>query len=55
MNITGLHVHYLKYCIRKLWLYSHDIKMEYTSEIVQDGKIIHETSYDRRSEKLKNI
>lgn len=50
-----MHIHYLLYCERKLWLYSHNINMEYTSEIVKDGKIIHETSYDRRSEKLKNI
>lgn len=53
--ITGLSIHYLHYCERKLWLYSHGIKMENTSEIVSDGRIIHNITYTRRSEKFKNI
>jgi CRISPR-associated exonuclease Cas4 len=55
MIITGLSIHYFYYCHRKLWLYSHGIKMEHVSELVTDGKILHEESYERRSEKFKNI
>jgi CRISPR-associated exonuclease Cas4 len=53
--ITGLSLHYLYYCHRKLWLYSNGIRLENTSTIVEDGKIIHENTYTRRSDKLKNI
>ncbi|MCX7954686.1 MAG: CRISPR-associated protein Cas4, partial [Bacteroidales bacterium] len=35
-------------CHRKLWLFSKNISMEHTSELVEIGKIIHENSYIRK-------
>jgi CRISPR-associated exonuclease Cas4 len=42
-------------CHRKLWLFGQGINMESTSDLVYEGKLIHETSYPRRSEKYQEI
>ena len=44
---TGTQVNYYFICITKLWLFSHRITMEQTSDLVAMGKFIHETSYER--------
>jgi len=49
MNITATHINYYHICHRKLWLFSNGINMEHTSEIVADGKLLHETSYPQRA------
>jgi CRISPR-associated exonuclease Cas4 len=55
MNITGTHINYYFVCKRKLWLFANDIQMEHTSEIVEEGKLIHESTYQKRAEKYKEI
>lgn len=55
MNITGTHINYYRLCPRKLWLFANDIQMEHTSDLVLDGKIIEEESYQQRSEKYSQI
>jgi len=50
MNITATHINYYHICHRKLWLFSNGINMEHTSEMVADGKLLHETSYPQRAE-----
>jgi CRISPR-associated exonuclease Cas4 len=55
MQITGTHFNYFLICHRKLWLFANGINMESTSELVYEGKLIHETSYPRRSEKYQEI
>jgi CRISPR-associated exonuclease Cas4 len=55
MNITATHINYYHICHRKLWLFSNGINMEQTSEIVADGKLLHETSYPQRAEKYREI
>lgn len=55
MNITATHINYYHICRRKLWLFSNGINMEHTSEIVADGKLLHESSYPQRSEKYREI
>lgn len=55
MHVTGTHFNYYLICHRKLWLFASGINMESTSEIVYEGKLIHETSYPRRSEKYQEI
>ena len=55
MNITGTHIHYYFLCRRKLWLFATGINMEHTSDLVYEGKLIHETSYPQRSEKYEEI
>jgi CRISPR-associated exonuclease Cas4 len=55
MHLTGTHINYYLICPRKLWLFANQIQMEHTSELVQEGKLIHETSYMRRSEKYTEL
>ncbi|MFW5851214.1 MAG: CRISPR-associated protein Cas4 [Bacteroidota bacterium] len=55
MNITGTHFNYYFLCHRKLWLFANSIQMEQTSDIVREGKLIHETSYLQRSEKYTEL
>ena len=55
MQITGTHFNYYLICHRKLWLFATGINMESTSDLVYEGKLLHETSYPRRSDKYKEI
>ncbi|QZT37677.1 CRISPR-associated protein Cas4 [Halosquirtibacter xylanolyticus] len=53
--ITGTHFQYYYVCHRKLWLFSHDIHLEQNSEIVYDGKLLHEQSYLQRSSRYQEV
>lgn len=55
MQITGTHFNYFIICHRKLWLFSNGIQMEQNSELVHQGRLIHENSYKQRSERFKEI
>lgn len=55
MNITGTHISYYLVCHRKLWLFSHEIRMEHTSDLVAEGKLIHESTYPQRSERYQEL
>ena len=55
MTITGTHFNYYFVCPRKLWLFANGINMEHTSELVVEGKLIHEDSYPQRSGKYEEI
>ena len=55
MIITGTHFNYYQVCQRKLWLFANNITMEHTSDLVFEGKLIHEESYPQRSEKYEEI
>ena len=53
IRLTGTQVNYYFVCKRKLWLFSHNIGLETTSDLVLMGKLLHENSY--RREKLKEL
>jgi CRISPR-associated exonuclease Cas4 len=55
MTISATLISYLHICRRKLWLHAHEIRMEHTSDLVAEGKLIGETTYDRRSDKYTQI
>ena len=55
MTITATHINYYFVCQRKLWLFSNNIVMEHESELVYEGKLIHEYSYPNRPEKFQEI
>ena len=40
---------------RELWLHANGIRFEHTSDLVLEGKLIHEDSYPQRSEKYEEI
>ena len=55
MTITGTHFNYYLVCHRKLWLFANGISMEHTSDLVTEGRLIHEHSYTQRALKFKEI
>ena len=55
MYITGTHFNYYLVCHRKLWLFANGICMEHTSDLVYEGKLIHENSYPQRASKYREI
>jgi len=55
MQITGTHFNYYQVCKRKLWLFANGIRFEQTSDLVYDGKLIHETSYPQRSGRYEEV
>ena len=55
MKVTGTHFNYYQVCKRKLWLFANGITMEHTSDLVYEGKLIHEESYPRRSAKYEEV
>jgi CRISPR-associated exonuclease Cas4 len=54
-NITATHVNYYHVCPRKLWLFSHAIQMEHTSDLVTEGKLIGESTYPQRAERYTEV
>jgi CRISPR-associated exonuclease Cas4 len=55
MEVTGTQLSYYFTCHRKLWLFGNGIQMEHNSELVQMGKLIHETSYAERPEQYQEV
>lgn len=53
--MTGTQFNYYQICHRKLWLFSNGINMEHTSDLVYEGKLIHETTYPQRSERYEEL
>ncbi len=54
-HISGTLVSYYLYCKRRMWLHANEIRFENTSDLVYEGKLIHEESYPQRSEKYQEI
>lgn len=52
LTITGMEFNYFHICHRKLWLFSHGIQMEQTSDNVLLGKLIDEHSYPRERKEM---
>jgi len=46
--MIGTYINYYFHCTRHLWLFSHNINMEHTSEDVAIGKLISDYSYSRQ-------
>lgn len=55
MQLTGTHINYYFICHRKLWLFANAIHMEQTSDLVYEGKFIHESTYRQRPEKYEEV
>jgi len=55
MNIIATHINYYFVCKRKLWLFANGINMEHTSDLVYEGKLIHETSYPQRPVRYEEL
>jgi CRISPR-associated exonuclease Cas4 len=55
LPITATLINLYHICHRELWLHAKEVRMEFFSEAVQDGKLIHETSYPQRPERFQEI
>jgi CRISPR-associated exonuclease Cas4 len=55
MKINATLINLYHVCHRELWLHAHGIRMEHTSEVVAEGKLIGETSYLDRSVKFTEV
>ncbi|WNJ20036.1 CRISPR-associated protein Cas4 [Pontibacter sp. G13] len=42
-------------CARKMWLHHHKMVMEHTSDLVSEGRVLHETSYRQRANRYREI
>lgn len=51
-KINGSQINYYFICKTKLWLFSHNIRLEHESENVKLGKILHEDSFKREKDYL---
>jgi len=49
---TGTQINYYFVCPRKLWLFSHNLTMEHTSDTVYLGKLIGEETYSREKKEV---
>ncbi len=55
MIVTGTHFNYYQLCHRKLWLFSNGINMEQESELVYEGKLVHENCYPQRNSRYEEV
>ena len=55
MTINATLINLYHVCKRECWLHANGITMEHTSDIVYDGKLLHETSYPQRNEKHSEL
>ena len=49
INVTGTLINLYQVCKRETWLHANGIRMEHTSDVVTEGKLVHETSYPNRA------
>lgn len=55
MIVTGTHFNYYQLCHRKLWLFSNGINMEQESDLVYEGKLVHENCYPQRNSRYEEV
>ena len=55
MRITATYINLYHVCKRELWLHANEIRFEHTSDLVYDGKLIHESTYPQRSERYEEL
>lgn len=55
MDVTGTLIAYYFYCHRRMWLHANGIRFEDTSEDVEMGVLIEETTYNHRPHKYEQI
>jgi len=55
MNVNATLINLFRVCQRECWLHANGINMEHSSDLVADGKLIEEESYQQRSELYTQI
>ena len=52
LNFTGTQINYYFTCHRELWFFSRYLAMEHNSDLVLQGKVLHEDSYKRKNKEF---
>ncbi|WP_065220071.1 MULTISPECIES: CRISPR-associated protein Cas4 [Butyricimonas] len=55
MMVTGTLINLYHVCKRELWLHANGVRMEHTSDVVTEGKLVHEVSYPQRTAKYEEV
>jgi CRISPR-associated exonuclease Cas4 len=55
MHINATLINLYHVCKRECWLHANGIRFEHTSDLVSEGKLIHEESYPQRSERYEEL
>src|SRR5574344_2057004 len=55
MQINATLVNLYNVCKREMWVHANGIRFESTSDLVYEGKLIHEDSYPQRSAKYEEV
>ena len=55
MEINATLINLYNVCKREMWLHANAIRFEHTSELVYEGKLIHESSYPQRPSKYEEV
>lgn len=55
MNINATLINLYHVCRRELWFHAKGIRMEHTSDLVYEGRLIHEGSYPQRSTQYREV
>lgn len=54
-TITATLLTYFHQCRRKMWLHAHEIRLEHSSDLVAEGRVIHQTSYRDRPGRYREL
>jgi CRISPR-associated exonuclease Cas4 len=55
MQINATLINLFHICKRQMWLHGHGIRMEHNSEVVAEGKLIGESTYQDRAQKYTEL
>jgi CRISPR-associated exonuclease Cas4 len=55
MHINATLINLYHVCKRECWLHANGIRFEHTSDLVSEGKLIHEESYPQRPERYEEL
>ena len=55
MHVTATLINLYHVCHRELWLHANEIRMEHTSDVVYEGKLIGENTYPQRPDKYTEV
>jgi len=55
MQINATLINLYQVCKRECWLHANGIRFEHTSDLVFEGKLLHEESYPQRPEKYEEV
>lgn len=55
MKVTATLINIYHVCHRELWLHANEVRMEHTSDVVYEGKLIGENTYPQRPDKYTEV